>query len=266
MVTGSVEAPRVLSAGNQFKRFGFCEDGRTIAATDGKSVWRIDWPSGDIRAQATPFTLERPPCVLHALGSSVDGKWWATDGPDGTVVVREASTGGLAQTLPADIARTNSVAFSRDGKWLAAGGLDNDIHVWDVASWRKVATVSSLSHATFALAWSADSKTLFASGASRAVTAISAETWTIARQSAPLQFVLTELTVSPDGATIAASGFDPLSSALPAAIRLLDAGTLKERRGVPTASGVLGLAYSPDGKSLVAIVDGQKGLLVLPVE
>ena len=144
--TAAVSVPRVLSAENQFRRFGFCEDGRTIAATDGKSVWRIDWPTGAVRAQATPFTVEQPPCVLRALGSSADGKWWATNGPGGSVAVRDAATGASAQTLAADIARTNSIAFSPDGQWLAAGGLDNDIHVWDARSWRKVTTVVGARH------------------------------------------------------------------------------------------------------------------------
>lgn len=266
MVAGAVEVPRVLSAENQFRRFGFCEDGRTIAATDGKSVWRIDWPTGAVRAQATPFSIERPPCVLRTLGSSADGKWWATSGPGGTVAVRDASTGASAQTLAADIARTNGIAFSPDGQWLAAGGLDNDIHVWDARSWRKVTTVSALSHATFALAWSPDSKTLFASGASRTVTAITAGTWAVARSSTPLKFVLTDIAVSPDGNTLAVAGFDPLSSALPSAVRFLDAATLAELRSMPTESSVDGLAYSPDGKSLLAVVNGRKGILVWPLE
>jgi WD40 repeat protein len=266
VLMGAADAPRVLSAENQFRRFGLCDDGHTIAATDGKSVWRIDWPSGNPRAGSEPFSTEKPPCVLRALGSSADGKWWATPGSHGTVVVRDASTGANAQTLDADIARTNAIVFSPDGRWLAAGGLDNDVHVWDTHSWKKVTTLSAFSHATFALGWSPDSKTLFASGASCAVTAITAGTWSVARASTPLKFVLTDIAVSPDGKTLAVSGFDPKSSALPAAVRFLDAATLMERRSVPTDSEVNGLAYSPDGRSLFVVVSGRKGIMVWPVE
>jgi hypothetical protein len=35
---------------------------------------------------------------------------------------------------------------------------------------------------------------------------------------------------------------------------------------MPTESSVDGLAYSPDGKSLLAVVNGRKGILVWPVE
>jgi WD40 repeat protein len=237
-----------------------------LAATDGKMSWLLDWPSGSPHGAATPFAGDRPPCTLRALGSSPDGKWWAAAGANGTILIRNASTGTTTQTLAADLARTNGVAFSPDGQWLASGGLDNDVHVWDARSWQKVATVSSLSHATFGLAWSPDSKVFFVSGASRTVTAISAGTWTVARVSEPLQFVLTRIAVSPDGTTLAVGGFDPLSSRLPAAVRSLDAATLKPRRSLPTGSEVEGLAFSPDGKFLLGVVDGQKGIAVWPVE
>jgi WD40 repeat protein len=266
VTTGAADAPRVLSAENQFRRFGFCDDGRTIAATDGKLVWRIEWPSGTLRPSSEPFSLEKPPCVLRALGSSADGKWWAAQGSGGAVTVRDASTGAMAQTLAADIAATRSVVFSPDGHWLASGGLDNDIHVWDVRTWKEATTLSTLSHATFALGWSPDSKTLFASGASRTVTAIVAGTWTVARSSTPLKFALTQMAVSPDGKTLAVAGFDPLSSALPSAVRVLDASSLVERRSIPTDTEVDGLAYSPDGKSLLVLVSGRKGILIWPVE
>ena len=72
--------------------------------------------------------------------------------------------------------------------------------------------------------------------------------------------------MSPDGNTLAVAGFDPLSTALPSAVRFLDAATLAERRSMPTESSVDGLAYSPDGKSLLAVVNGRKGILVWPVE
>jgi len=81
-----------------------------------------------------------------------------------------------------------------------------------------------------------------------------------------LKFVLTDIAVSPDGNTLAVAGFDPLSSALPSAVRFLDAATLAELRTMPTESSVDGLAYSPDGKSLLAVVNGRKGILVWPLE
>jgi len=88
----------------------------------------------------------------------------------------------------------------------------------------------------------------------------------LARASEPLQFVLTEIAVSPDGNTIAVGGFDPLSDKLPAAVRFLDATTLKQRHSIPTGSAITGLAFSPDGTSVLGVVDGQKGIAVWPVE
>jgi WD40 repeat protein len=256
----------VIAGENQFQAFGVCADGNTIAATDGKTLWLLDWPSGSPHGGATVFVANRPPCALRALGSSPDGRWWASAGAKGTVQVHDASTGATSQTLAADLARTNAVSFSPDGQWLASGGLDNDVHVWDARSWQKVATLSSLTHATYGLAWSPDSKLLLAAGVSRSVTAIAAGSWTVARASEPLQFVLTEIAVSPDGRTIAVGGFDPLSEKLPAAVRFLDATTLQQRHSVPTGSAIRGLAFSPDGTSVLGVVDGQKGIAVWPVE
>jgi len=260
------DAPRVIAGENQFRAFGVCADGNTIAATDGKTLWLLDWPSGSPHGAATVFVANRPPCALRALGSSPDGRWWASAGANGTVQVHDASTGATTQTLAADLGRTNAVSFSPDGQWLASGGLDNDVHVWDARSWRKVATLSSLTHATYGLAWSPDSKLLLVAGVSRSVTAIAAGSWTVARASEPLQFVLTEIAVSPDGNTIAVGGFDPLSEKLPAAVRFLDATTLKQRHSIPTGSAITGLAFSPDGTPVLGVVDGQKGIAVWPVE
>ena len=256
---------RVLSGETEFRSFGFCLDGHTIAATDGKTSRLIDWPSGTARSSIVDAD-DQPPCVLVALGSSPDGKWWAAAAPDGSVVIRDAAAKTTARVLSADVAETNAVAFSPDGSWLASGGADNDVHVWDARSWRPVATVSTLTHATFGVAWSPDSKVLYLAGVSRAVTALSSGTWTQARASTPQPFVLTHVAVSPDGRTIATGGFDPRSAERPAAIRLFDASTLVERASVPTASGIRGLAFSPDGKSVLAVVSRQKGILVWPVE
>ncbi|HJY33622.1 MAG TPA: hypothetical protein VJ260_02155, partial [Vicinamibacterales bacterium] len=86
------DAPRVIAGENQFRAFGVCADGNTIAATDGKTLWLLDWPSGSPHGAATVFVANRPPCALRALGSSPDGRWWASAGANGTVQVHDAST------------------------------------------------------------------------------------------------------------------------------------------------------------------------------
>jgi len=42
--------------------------------------------------------------------------------------------------------------------------------------------------------------------------------------------------------------------------------TLKQRHSIPTGSAIRGLAFSPDGTSVLGVVDGQKGIAVWPVE
>src|SRR5206468_13025800 len=148
---GSESTARVLSGETEFRSFGFCLDGHTIAATNGKTARLIDWPSGTARSPLVDAGVQ-PPCALVALGSSPDGKWWAAASPDGSIVIRDAASKTTARVLPADMAETNAVAFSPDGSWLASAGLDNDVHVWDARSWRPVATISTPTHATFGVA------------------------------------------------------------------------------------------------------------------
>ena len=251
-----------------FERSGSVPTATRSRPRTGRPCWLLDWPSGSPRGAATAFVANRPPCALRALGSSPDGKWWASAGANGTVLVHDASTGATSQTLAADIARTNAVSFSPDGQWLASGGLDNDVHVWDaqlVAKGRDI-VIADARYVWPCLVAGFDSCSW--SPASRGRSPRSrAGSWTVARASEPLQFVLTEIAVSPDGKTIAVGGFDPLlreaacRGSIPGCHHVEASGTTFRRPARSEGSPSVLTA-----RRVLGVVDGQKGIAVWPVE
>jgi WD40 repeat protein len=257
--------PRVLAAAATLRGFGFCPDGRTIAG-QAETAFRIEWPSG----RATPWETDAtragmPPCEAPAFGYSPDGRWRVTTS-GGTLTVHDRSSGTSVRTVDAHLGDVTAAAFSPDGAWLASAGEDDDVNLWRTGAWTKEATISEMTHAPFALVWAPDGKTLYAAGASRTVTAWRAGTWTRLRESAPEPFALAALAISPDGTTVASGGVDPTGFGHPGAMATFDAATLQKRTTLATPSGLVGIAFSPDGRAVVGLVLGRPGLLAWSLE
>jgi WD40 repeat protein/serine/threonine protein kinase len=72
---------------------------------------------------------------LFSLAFSPDGRWLATGGEDGVVMVMDWAK-GKAMVLPPQHKRAvTALAFSRCGRTLASAG-DQSVRLWDTASWR----------------------------------------------------------------------------------------------------------------------------------
>jgi WD40 repeat protein len=267
IASGADRAARILAADTHLSLFAFCADGRTIVGREKNVTWLIDWPSGAARKAEPPATgPPRPPCPTYALGYSPDGKWWATPGPLGVVLLRDGASGEVSKTLPAHLDGANSAMFSPDGRYLASSGGDNDVHVWDARTWEHKTTITSLTHTPFALGWAPDGSVLYVAGASGTVTAWSAATWTLLHTSAPQRLALNRLAVSPDGKMIATAGFNPDGESYPSSVFILDARSLTVRDSIPMPTSLGALAFSPDGRSLLGLVRDQAGITVWPME
>jgi WD40 repeat protein len=117
---------------HQIRALAFAPDGRTIATasfnqeapnTNHVSIW--DWKTGEIVK-----TLD------DVSGSSLtydgSGERLAIGSYDGTVQIRDASTGEVARSFGAGSVTVMNVVFSPDGELLATGGEDATIRVFDI--------------------------------------------------------------------------------------------------------------------------------------
>ncbi len=247
-------------------RMTVCPDQHTVAAY-GPSVggWTIAWPDPTPR-KGPPGPQLEPPCPAASLGFSPDGRLWAVGDSRGGVRLIEAATGHLLRTLDAHVGDVTAVRFSPDGTRLATAGGDNDIVLWETAGWTRERTIDAPTHAEFALAWSPDGRTLYTGGAGETVSAWDASSGTRLRTSPRQPFVITALALSADGRRLAAGAADPASFAHPAAMYLLDAGTLAVTGQVPTRGDVRALAWAPDAHAVLALWGGARGIQVWTVD
>jgi WD40 repeat protein/serine/threonine protein kinase len=93
---------------------------------------------------------------------SPDGKRMASAGEDGTVLVRDATTGRVIFPLPVPAGPVRSVVFSADGQRLATASGDKTVTVWDAVSGREVRTVHGDGDAIHSVAFRPDGRWLAA--------------------------------------------------------------------------------------------------------
>lgn len=223
----------------------FAPDGAALFSTSrDKALWV--WDLSGATVAGTPHEQQ----VFGEGGSNMavspDGTLLASDDSEGSLVLRDAATGEVRQTLPGS-SRVTGVAFSPDGMTLASIGLDGTLTLWDVAGGSARTRISA--GRPTALAFSPDGSTIalgqLNSGEILVVNAQTGETLaTLSGHSDSIN----ALAFSPDAALLAsAGGFSDKS------IRLWDVASgaaLAAFDGL--AEDVETLAFNPDGTLLAA--------------
>ena len=232
-------------------------------------------------AQPDHATLDARNARVNDVAYSRNGKTLATAGSDGTVRLWDTSTQtqiGGPITIPGRAGYgVDGVAFSPDGKTLATAGSDETVRLWDTSTRAEIGgpiTVpGSADYGVNGVAFSPDGKTLATADSDGTVRLW--DTSTRAEIGAPvivasIGFSAFGVAFSPDGKTLATTGGD-------GTVRLWDTSTLATTGGDGTALlwdtsnpaeigapiivpgrvgyGVLGVAFSPDGK-ILATADG----------
>jgi WD40 repeat protein len=255
MTTGE-ELPFALKPGHHarspltpfFSNVAFSPDGKTVAILDPWLLCLFDRKTGT----ETGY-LAAPDDGGH-LGTptfSTDGKLIAVSAGRQLLLVN-ASTYKIKNTLRNAPVSVTTVAFSPDGRRIAAGGGDGDVILWDVATGMQLRTISA--HQIRGLAAGQSGGTTNSIPAVRAQAVISAPQNASrgTRNGASREIV--SLTFSPNGSQIVTSSRDGLL-----AVWDTDTGAqLHAETGTPGAWR--SVTVSPDGQTL-AVSGGQSPVL-----
>jgi WD40 repeat protein/energy-coupling factor transporter ATP-binding protein EcfA2 len=245
----------------------FSPDGKTLASGSGDATVRL-WDVATHRQVGRPLTGHSGP--VSSVAFSPDGKTLASSSDDATVRLWDVATQRqIGRPLTGHTDTVSSAAFSPDGKTLATGGSDNTVRLWDLATHNQLGRpLTGHTGPVNAVAFSPDGETI-ASGSGDTTVRL----WDVAthRQvGRPLTGhtdAISSAAFSPDGKTLATGG-----RGLDGTMRLWDVAAhrqlgsqLGETLGqstsggivalppnTPENSGILSVAFSPDGRTLAS--------------
>jgi WD40 repeat protein len=132
--SGEVRA-RLSGHRAQVTRAVFSPDGRTVVTTSGDGLartWRADTWEPDGGAVLLPDAGREPatPSRLASVAFHPDGKQVAIGAADGTVVLRDVSSGAVIDSLRGHEGSVNAIVFDDKGTRIVTGSDDHTVRIW----------------------------------------------------------------------------------------------------------------------------------------
>jgi WD40 repeat protein len=182
--------------------------------------------------------------AVRAVAYSPDGKWIASAGDDAMIRLRSAENSQLVRVLAGHDRAIHSLSWSPDGKFLASAGrfLDDSARIWEASTGRQLCRIKAIDP----LAWSPDGETI----AGSVIAASALFDAKSGRQTKVFRGIRFDYSVawSPDGQMLAGGGRT--------LFKVWDAKTGAEHLSLEHGpANILGVDWSPDGKSLVSCGD-----------
>ena len=226
------------------RRVAYSPRGNLLAAGDNRLVRLYDASSGDLVR-----TLDGHAADVTAVAFDRDGARVASGASDGTVAIWEVSDGTRLAAMAAHADAVEGLTFSPDGQRLITGGGDASLRFWDVETGALLHEDTGFDSEVIGPTFSPDGS-LFAFSASS-----EAYLWRLAFTGAGSETQVTyeEVLAIPDSGGVE---FSPdgrlLATASGIEVSVREAATGQElQRLLGHTDWVMGIAFSPDGESLV---------------
>jgi len=233
---------------NQVRSVAFSPDGKIIASAGGNPAQFGEIKIWSVKDRRELRTIRGHRDNVFAVAFSPDGSKLASASYDRLIKIWDPHTGNELATLKDHTDAVFAIAFSPDGKRLASASADRTVKIWDVASGNRLFTLGDALDGLQTLAFHPNGKQLAAAGNDRVI-----RIWELSelegRQIRSLiahEDAIHQVIYSSDGRLLASTGADKR-------IKIWDAATLTETTNIEIQPDwVFALAFSPDGKRLVA--------------
>jgi len=216
-------------------------DARQFLNQVPRGLRNVEWYLARHRYQGCDFNCYDHYGAVKAVVLSPDGGLIASASLQ-RVVLHDAFTGRKVAILKSHKKDVTDLCFSPDGVQLATASNDGNISVWDVENKKVVRTLKRLGAATLSVAFSPDGE-LLASGSVNGLEIWNAKSGELIESFKTRSFLMRPIRFSPDGSLLATGG--------DRSVILWDTRDWSQRREIPLCKQTSGIAFSPDGTSMV---------------